>query len=160
MHEINAGLAEADLNFDESIQLNGKVVDINERRLRRVFTRGRFDSGGRLFGGFWQSLKKKEPWEGVDIQNEQAVGPDYGQLSPRILYGLDVLSLPSRLNSFVLTGCESSRIQHREKPRVFRTPHRVYIIQEAEGNERRVNGYPSLAGFGLHCLASLTFRMM
>ena len=108
MHDINGWLIEANLNFDEAVELNGKVVDVNERRLRRVFTRGRFDSGGRLFGGFWQNLTKKERWEGVDIQNEQAVELDYGQLSPRLLYGLCGAQLPSG-DLYVLPGLETHR---------------------------------------------------
>ena len=42
------------------------AIDIRDRRLRRVFTQGRFDSGGRLFGGFWQNLRKQERRRTVD----------------------------------------------------------------------------------------------
>jgi hypothetical protein len=38
MRTINSWLADADINFDESVVPNGKLVDCNERRLRRVFT--------------------------------------------------------------------------------------------------------------------------
>ena len=53
MTEINQWIKEADLNY--LMPINSKTdVDLGERRLRRYFTRGSFESGGRLFGGFWQ----------------------------------------------------------------------------------------------------------
>jgi hypothetical protein len=57
MRVINTWFAAADLSFDHSAFPELKV-DVSERRLRRVFTRGSFESGGRLFGGFWQPLRK------------------------------------------------------------------------------------------------------
>jgi hypothetical protein len=108
MGRINAWLSEADISFDEAVAENSKVVDPNERRLRRVFTRERFDCGGRLFGGFWQSLTKKERREGVEIQNEKAVELDYGQMNPRILYGLCGAEPPSG-DLYLLPGLEEHR---------------------------------------------------
>ncbi|WP_162560621.1 hypothetical protein [Methylobacterium durans] len=55
--------------------------------MRRIFTRQRFTSGGRLFGGFWQSLKKEHRY-GLIIEGEPASELDYGQIAPRLLYGL------------------------------------------------------------------------
>ncbi|TGV75641.1 hypothetical protein EN792_054935, partial [Mesorhizobium sp. M00.F.Ca.ET.149.01.1.1] len=53
MTEINQWLHEADLSFDwNGIALPHTPIALRDRRLRRVFTQGRFDSGGRLFGGF------------------------------------------------------------------------------------------------------------
>ena len=54
---INRWLARADIRFDAS--LYHKPVDVYARHLYRRFTQGSFDSGGRLFGGFWQSLPDK-----------------------------------------------------------------------------------------------------
>ena len=62
-------------------------VDLSERRLRRYFSRGSFESGGRLFGGFWQELKKAQR-KNIIIDDEEAVSLDYSQMGPRILYGL------------------------------------------------------------------------
>jgi hypothetical protein len=87
MRAINAWLAAADLSFDHSAfpELN---VDVSERRVRRVFTRGSFESGGRLFGGFWQPLRKLERRSGVRINGEQINVLDYSQMAPMIAYGL------------------------------------------------------------------------
>jgi hypothetical protein len=87
MRAINAWLAAADLSFDHSAfpELH---VDVSERRPRRVFTRGSFESGGRLFGGFWQPLRKHQRRSGVRINGEQISVLDYSQMSPMIAYGL------------------------------------------------------------------------
>ncbi|MER8857578.1 hypothetical protein NKI09_07965 [Mesorhizobium sp. M0757] len=41
-----------------------------------------------MFGGFWQSLRKDERRQGLSISGERAVELDYGQVGPRILYGM------------------------------------------------------------------------
>lgn len=89
VEDINRWLASADLRFDQSgVQFSVSPFDIRARRLRRIFTRGRFDSGGRLFGGFWQALRKAERRQGLWISGEKAVELDYGQAGARILYGM------------------------------------------------------------------------
>lgn len=62
-------------------------VDTADRHLRRIFTYERFDSGGRLFGGFWQGMKKVDR-KGIIIEGEPACELDYKQIAPRILYGV------------------------------------------------------------------------
>jgi hypothetical protein len=108
MQIMNLWLAEADIALDEAVLKPHKIVDWNERRLRRIFTRGRFDSGGRLFGGFWQDLTKNQRREGLIIDDEQAVELDYGQMTPRILYGL-VRSTPPPHDLDVIPGFEFHR---------------------------------------------------
>lgn len=89
LEDINRWLAAADLRFDHSgVQTSVEPFDIRARRLRRIFTQGRFDSGGRLFGGFWQALRKGERRQGLWITGEKAVELDYGQAGARILYGM------------------------------------------------------------------------
>ena len=85
MREINEWLASADIDFDDSAAPN-KVVDANMRPLRRIFN-GTFEEGGRLFGGFWQDVTKGQRAEGLTIDGEAVVTLDYGQMTPRILYG-------------------------------------------------------------------------
>lgn len=62
-------------------------VDTADRHLRRIFTYEKFDSGGRLFGGFWQGMKKEDR-KGIVIEGEPACELDYKQIAPRILYGI------------------------------------------------------------------------
>lgn len=94
--DINDWLAAADLRFDPTrVSSPHTPPDIRSRRLRRIFTQGRFTSGGRLFGGFWQELRKHERREGLYVSGERAVELDYGQVGPRILYGMAGQQPPS-----------------------------------------------------------------
>ncbi|SFP14617.1 hypothetical protein SAMN03159463_03682 [Mesorhizobium sp. NFR06] len=96
MSDINQWLQEADLQFDwRGIAWPHTPIALRDRRLRRVFTQGRFDSGGRLFGGFWQQLRKDERRVGLRISGEEAVELDYGQAGARILYGMAGQQPPS-----------------------------------------------------------------
>ncbi|MBL0934264.1 MAG: hypothetical protein IBJ07_05895 [Rhizobiaceae bacterium] len=89
MEGINQWLATADLQVDRaSMMMRPTPFDIRARRLRRFFTRGSFQSGGRLFGGFWQELRKTERRRVLRINGEKAVELDYGQAGVRILYGM------------------------------------------------------------------------
>ena len=89
LEDINRWLMAADLRFDHfGIEPPLTPFDIRARRLRRIFTQGRFDSGGRLFGGFWQELRKAERRRGLRIEGERAVELDYGQAGARILYSM------------------------------------------------------------------------
>jgi hypothetical protein len=85
---INSWLAEASIEFDETVVKGDRPIDIGNVSLRRYFSQGSFDSGGRLFGGFWQGLREDERLEGLIINGDSVVGLDYGQIAPRILYGL------------------------------------------------------------------------
>jgi hypothetical protein len=85
LRTINEWLVGADIAFDEAWAAT--VVDDRRRELRRVFNDGRFDAGGRLFGGFWQDLKKQERADGLTIGGRRIVTLDYRQMGPRILYG-------------------------------------------------------------------------
>jgi len=89
MATINAWLQEADLDYDAS-ELEGVVPappDLDDRRLERVFNLERFDRGGRLFGGFWQNMGAQRRLQSLFINGDHVVELDYGQMTPRILYG-------------------------------------------------------------------------
>lgn len=88
MRTINAWLTEANIEFNEVALERYRPIDTGNRTLRRYFIRGSFESGGRLFGGFWQGLGKDERLDGLTINDKDVVGLDYGQMAPRILYGL------------------------------------------------------------------------
>ena len=68
LRAINEWLASADICFDPAACDHS--VDVQARRLRRNFTMGRFDRGGRLFGGFWEPLPKPVRLRGITIDGE------------------------------------------------------------------------------------------
>lgn len=86
MEFINDALAEADIQYQPCLT-DGQVVDTTDRRLRRYFNNGSFQKGGRLFGGFWLNMSKLNR-RGILIQGVPTVTLDFGQMNPRILYGL------------------------------------------------------------------------
>ncbi|TKA93843.1 hypothetical protein FAZ78_25675, partial [Cereibacter changlensis] len=83
-------------------------MDINRRQLRRIFTRERFDSGGRLFGGFWQPMGKSERLKHIKINGEEVVELDYGQIMPRLVYA-DVGRVPPMKDLYRIPGLEKHR---------------------------------------------------
>ena len=113
LQTINAWLSKADIQFDASVY--DKRVDVYARRLYRRFTQGRFDSGGRLFGGFWQSLPNKSkrfPYsvrlQGLRIDGEPVVGLDYSQLNPVLCYSV-VEAEPPPGDAYAIPGLEPYR---------------------------------------------------
>ena len=107
MVEINDWLEAADLNVALTWDRLG-TVDLEDRTLCRHFTHGSFERGGRLFGGFWQCMRKEERRDGLLIDGEEAVELDYGQVCPRIVYGL-CGSLPSSADLYAIPGFDHRR---------------------------------------------------
>jgi hypothetical protein len=103
---FNEWLAGADIEFDASTY--NRPVDVWARRLYRSFTMGRFDSGGRHFGGFWENLPKDVRLRGLSIEGEYVIGLDYSQLNPRLAYSLAKAEPPSG-DAYTLPGLEDCR---------------------------------------------------
>ena len=86
MSNINQWIRNADLNYMVPFHEKDKHnYDLDCRLLKRYFTRDSFKSGGRLFGGFWQQLKKGHR-ENLLIDGDEIEGLDYSLMSPKILY--------------------------------------------------------------------------
>ena len=89
MERINEWLAGADIRFIDDGEL--PLVNANQRRLRRHFlllpdqTSPRFDQGGRLFGGFWEPLKKHRR-KHIRIDGEPVATLDYSSMFTRLAY--------------------------------------------------------------------------
>ena len=107
LRSINAWLARAEIAFDANAL--SRPVNVWARQLRRQFTLGRFDRGGRLFGGFWESLPKLVRREGIRIEGEQVIGLDYSQLNPLLAYHVAEADPPDE-DAYTLPGLE----EHRE----------------------------------------------
>lgn len=82
---INDWLEQADLEFIPYGAISAKF-DTSDRRLRRYFNNNSFGHGGRLFGGFWQNMKK-DMRKDIVIDGMDTVTLDYGQMIARVLYG-------------------------------------------------------------------------
>lgn len=107
LYHLNAWLEQADIAF---IPLEGmdQVVDTSDRRLLRYFNNGNFTEGGRLFGGFWQTLSKSQRRRGILIDGEPVMTLDFGQMAPRMLYGGAGIDLPFE-DAYCIPGYEDYR---------------------------------------------------
>jgi hypothetical protein len=85
VQRVNRWLSQADIIFDEAVSARADPLD---RHLRRIFNNSSFQQGGRLYGGFWQLLSKRQRKEGIFINECSVTTLDYGQIAPRILYGM------------------------------------------------------------------------
>jgi hypothetical protein len=103
MQEINRHLLTARIDYTGQA-----AVDINQRQLRRSFTRERFDCGGRLFGGFWQGMSKADRLMHIKINGEDIVDLDYGQIMPRLVYA-HVEEVPRMKDLYAIPGFEQHR---------------------------------------------------
>ena len=108
MRLINQWIRNADLNYMVPFHEKDKHnYDLDCRLLKRYFTRGSFKSGGRLFGGFWQQMKKVHR-ENLLIEGENIVVLDYSQMTPKILYGY-CGSVPQMEDCYHIKGYEYCR---------------------------------------------------
>ncbi|GJD79592.1 hypothetical protein [Methylobacterium gregans] len=69
--------------------------------LYRVFSRGGFRQGGRIYGGFWEGLPKARRLE-LLINGEVCIEQDYASLHPRLLYGLRGERMPAEFDCYAL----------------------------------------------------------
>jgi hypothetical protein len=76
--------------------------------LFRYFARGDFESGGRLFRGFWENLPKRARLLGLTIEGEVVVELDYSQLNPMLAYAMVGRSPPSG-DAYSLPGLKQYR---------------------------------------------------
>jgi hypothetical protein len=112
MREINARTALVNVSLRPGVNF-GRPIDLRDRHQRRHFTKGdvTFTSGGRLFGGFWQEMRKAERFDGLLFRGRRCVELDYSAILPRLLYGTTGASLPEGLEGdpYRIAGYERSR---------------------------------------------------
>lgn len=72
-------------------------------RLYRVFNNGRWDHGGRFYGGWWQQLPKAHR-KRLLIDGEETVELDFKTLHPRLCYHLKGQPLPREVDPYLIPG--------------------------------------------------------
>lgn len=85
MQAINAHLRQADIAALPIMGEDGLVdVDVSKRKLRRIFTGGSFERGGRLYGGFWiMDLKAWMRTQCLRLDQQPVVELDFAQCALR-----------------------------------------------------------------------------
>lgn len=69
------------------------TLDYGHYQLHRVFNNGRFDQGGRFYGGWWQNVPR-ESRKYLEINYKATVEVDYTGLQLRMLYAMLGLQAP------------------------------------------------------------------
>jgi len=114
LQTINQWLAHATL-YTDAQQDDGSPIDTQKRTLQRIFNNGSFDEGGRLYGGFWQTMKKEQR-EDIRINEQSVVTLDFGQMLVRLLYAEAGAELPFGDDAYLLPPLHMSWQQFNEYP--------------------------------------------
>lgn len=107
IQRINDWLEQADIEFQPIGDME-REVDPTDRRLVRIFNNGSFEQGGRLYGGFWQSLSNQQRLKGITINEDSVASLDFGQMASRIMYGM-VGVTPQLADAYTVPGWEKHR---------------------------------------------------
>jgi hypothetical protein len=110
---INRWLASADIDaLDEAGSLaigeDGRPIAPFRLSLHRTFNNNSWQEGGRLWGGFWMSMKRAERFRRIRIQGEPIADVDYQQLYPRLAYVRAQAAMPED-DFYDVAGDGSSR---------------------------------------------------
>jgi hypothetical protein len=77
----------------------GEVIEIRQAQLYRVFNDGRFDRGGRFYGGWWIALPKADR-AAITIDGQPVVELDFKAFYPRLCYDLEQVGLDESLDPY------------------------------------------------------------
>ncbi len=120
LRDLNAFLS----SFRIDLELSGDVAassgertdepsDADDRstvRLYRVFNNGRWDHGGRFYGGWWQAIPSQHRRR-LLIDGEETVELDFKALHPRLCYHLDGEPLPADSDPYSIEGLDSGALR-------------------------------------------------
>jgi hypothetical protein len=73
-----------------------RVLNFSQVGLRRIFSRGRMDRGGRLYGAWWQTIPS-EFRRYITINGRATVELDFSEMHPSMLYLLSGQSAPQNI---------------------------------------------------------------
>lgn len=94
LQRLNLRVKSAALEIVEAEDADSAPVDPSERSLKRVFNNASWREGGRLFGGFWEQMKKEHRFKRLRIAGESIASADFGQLFLRLAYAEKGLQAP------------------------------------------------------------------
>jgi hypothetical protein len=75
-----------------SLTEDGQPVDPTRRTVRRIFNNGSWYEGGRLFDGFWETMRREDRFKflrictKVELEGERIANVDFSQLFPTLAY--------------------------------------------------------------------------
>jgi hypothetical protein len=116
MHAINTAIKKAPIECDGSATVHiaerpskptASLVTLHHRTLRRTFN-GSWEHGGRLFGGFWQTMPRVDRFRHIRIGGEPVALVDYHQLFLRLAYA-EANATPQPGDLYQVAAEEASR---------------------------------------------------
>lgn len=109
---LNAHLAQMRMEFMEPERpstTTGILIDTRNRKMKRVFTRERWDSCGRYYGNlWWLPLSKEERLDRIRLNGEKVAELDFSSMLIRLAYGRVGIEPPSG-DQYAISGFERSR---------------------------------------------------
>lgn len=111
LNKYNLMIGACDIRFDTDealVSSSGTKPDFSARHLYRVFNNGRFDHGGRFYGGWWQRINADRRSH-IIIDGEETVEIDYSAMHCRMCYDLSGKSLPPDVDPYLIPGLETVR---------------------------------------------------
>jgi hypothetical protein len=110
MRTINACLREASISVSSPNSLldeSGFTIRPDMRTLRRIWNNGRWSEGGRLYDGFWQTIKREQRLPMIHIDGGPSANVDFSQFNLRLAYALANIR-PPRGDLYDATGDDVS----------------------------------------------------
>ena len=96
LQEINSYLKKAPIillpDYRQARAKDGQPIDPLRKTVRRIFNNGSWEQGGRLYGAFWETMKREDRFRLLRIgtrsqpDGEPIANVDHGQLFPRLAY--------------------------------------------------------------------------
>lgn len=110
MKTINTYLREASISVtssDDLLDENGFTIRPDLRTLRRLWNNGDWKQGGRLYDGFWQTMKREERLHVIRIDEGPIANVDFSQFNLRLAYAL-AKATPPRGDLYSVASKETS----------------------------------------------------
>ena len=103
--QINRALQDARFWIDASADSilwddDGSPIDLTRRTIRRIFNNGSWNEGGRLFDGFWETMRRDDRKRFLRIgtaahpEGESTIEVDFSALFPSLAYSRVNATLP------------------------------------------------------------------
>lgn len=98
MRKINSYLREASISIVGSpetlLSEDGFTIRSDVRDIRRIWNNGEWTQGGRLYDGFWQTMKREQRPPMIRIDDGPIANVDFGQFNLRLAYALAKIKPP------------------------------------------------------------------
>jgi hypothetical protein len=110
MKAVNSFLRNATISVNSSDSLvdeNGFTIQPDVRTLRRLWNNSDWKQGGRLYDGFWQTMKRDERLHVIRIDNGPIANVDFSQFNLRLAYAL-AKATPPRGDLYGMTDKDTS----------------------------------------------------